>query len=176
MLWRSSWTEQRRGLLNDYRDCWCHPEPTGTHGSSGLAAGRDFSWDCVELYRVLIQVSAGFCGRRRLAGRYGDDKDKEQLLMLSSATRLIRWDSVLKNKAQSKFDWDLSSGKNEGIWMLHLWGGEREDNWLVPKAVKMGWIQSTGYISSFIIKKTLPNLYLRCTGSLSGKDYSFHDI
>ncbi len=55
-----------------------------------------FSWDCVELYWVLIQVPAGFCGRRRLAGRYSDDKDKEQLLMLSSATRLICRDSVLK--------------------------------------------------------------------------------
>lgn len=55
-----------------------------------------FSWDCVELYRVLIQVPAGFCGRQRLAGQYGNDKYKEQLLMLSSATRLIRRDSVLK--------------------------------------------------------------------------------
>ncbi len=63
-----------------------------------------FSWDCVELYWVLIQVPAGFCGRRRLAGRYSDDKDKEQLLMLSSATRLICRDSVLK-KIRHKQVW-----------------------------------------------------------------------
>lgn len=58
MLWRSSWTEQRRGLLNDYRDCRCHPEPTGTHESSGLAAGRDFF---LGLCGIIQSINSGPC-------------------------------------------------------------------------------------------------------------------